>query len=72
MDRRWKAYFLLLILKVPNIKLQSKQFTLFYSKFKITIAFFLDFGLDGTLFLCGRIGRVLVGWKERKNLSYLI
>ena len=72
MDKRWKPYSLLLILKVSNIKLQGKQFTLFYSKFKIVITFLLGFGLDGTLFLCGRIGRVLVGWKERKNLSCLI
>ena len=60
-----------LILRVLNTK-PGKQFTSFHSKFKITIAFLLDFGLDGTLFLCGRLGRVLVGWKERKNLSYLI
>ena len=72
MDKRLKPYFLLLILKVLNIKLLGKQFTLFYSKFKIAIAFLLGFGLDGTLFLCGRIGRVLVGWTERKNLSCLI
>ena len=69
MDKKWKPYFLLLILKVPNIKLQGKQFTICYSKFQIAIAFLLGFGLDGTLFLCGRIGRVLGGRKERKNLS---
>ena len=72
MDKRCKPYSLLHILEVPNIKLQGKQFTLFHSKFKITITFLLGFGLDGTLFFCGRIGRVLVGWKERKNLSCLI
>ena len=39
MDKKWKAYSLLHISKIPNIKLQGKQFTLFYSKFKIAIAF---------------------------------
>ena len=40
MDKKWKAYSLLHISKAPNIKLQGKQFTLSYSKFKIAIAFY--------------------------------
>ena len=40
MDKKWKASSLLHISKVPNIKLQGKQFTLSYSKFKIAIAFY--------------------------------
>ena len=45
MEKKWKAFSLLHISKVPNIKLQGKQFTLFYSKFKIAIAFLLAFGI---------------------------
>ena len=38
----------------------------------MTIAFCQVLVWIDTLFLCGRIGRVLVGWKETMNLSYLI
>ena len=38
--QKWKAYSLLHISKVLNIKLQGKQFTLFYSKFKNAITFY--------------------------------
>ena len=69
MEKKWKADSLLHISKVPNIKLQGKQFTLFLFQIQNYYCILLDFGLDGTLFLCGRHGRVLVGWKERKNLS---
>ena len=47
MDKKWKLPFMHLILKVLTFNLQVNNLSYFISKFKITIAFYLDLSLDG-------------------------
>ena len=64
MDRGWKLFSMLHIWKVPSIKgKQIQNCYCIFARFWVGI---------GTLFLCGRFGRVSVGWKETMDLSYLI